>query len=1056
MQRELIDYLIVKRSEYFDPGYYLLKYPDCRLADMDPLWHFVRYGWKEGRNPSADFDTEYYLKTNPDVKQALVNPLVHYIRYGRWEGRAPKPPQERATFTHRTVHASGWGNGLQNIVYTTGVKIYWAIPSKYRQIVLQWAYTHFGFIFSGMPDYEGWLVSRKCVQDIGYYKSNPLVDMKSVEPARGPGGKIAVHLHVFYPDLIEELVEGLKNMPFPYDLYVSVVNDKALEICQRTFADLPHCHKVEIRRVANRGRNIAPLFCAFGEELSHYDYIAHLHTKKSLYNRGATGGWREYLYHNLLGSGERIRQIFTLMQGASPHGIVYPQNYVLLPYWANTWLGNGELGRIWCARLGIGDVPRGYFDYPASSMFWARGDALAPLFKAGITLKDFPAESGQTDGTLAHTLERLFVLCSLKQGMRPGIIRDEEFSSWSAWRFDQYTNRSYRAMLGMLNAPQVKLIVFDIFDTLLCRPLLDPETIKEIVARRVGGDAGLLYKRYRAAAEPHARQAQGQDVGMDEIYAHLGKLTGLPKAHLAELRRAEEEVEEASLQPRWEVLRLYQDALATGKPVVLLTDMFLPREQIEKFLRKYEIEGWDGLFVSNEVGLRKDDGRLYEKVLAQYALEPSQMLVIGDNERSDVQIPCDMGASFLPLLRPVELARGLPRFSALIASHEQGDDVDAEITLGLVVRKNFAPILYPSFDPASLVQATPYNLGYSLVGPLLTSFSQWLLQKAREEEIEQLYFLAREGRLMEEVYNCWSQGVTDAPQSDYLIISRRAAGVAAILTFEDILEISRMIYFSNTIESFLHTRYGLTLNDERWKELSETTGWARDTGVKVENRKVEHLVPLLRSLEREIVAQAQRERQALLAYLREKGLVRDRDSLQAVVDIGFGGSIQGYLSKLLSRKVHGYYLMTDDRSPRIAETYDVILRGCFCENVTQSPNAPAMYRYSFELEKLLSTTEPQVEYYEIDAGGNVEAHCRDLSPAEIEPADIREEIRKGTIDYTEDARRTREEMLPDFQPSRWTAQMLVEAFLTQRSSSEEELLSQIILDDYYCGRDLVS
>lgn len=81
--RDLVDYLIIKKSGAFDPAYYLLHYADVRQADVDPLWHFVTHGWKEGRNPSAEFDTEYYLRKNPDVKQAGVNPLVHYLRFGQ-------------------------------------------------------------------------------------------------------------------------------------------------------------------------------------------------------------------------------------------------------------------------------------------------------------------------------------------------------------------------------------------------------------------------------------------------------------------------------------------------------------------------------------------------------------------------------------------------------------------------------------------------------------------------------------------------------------------------------------------------------------------------------------------------------------------------------------------------------------------------------------------------------------------------------------------------------------------------------------------------------------
>jgi hypothetical protein len=55
---------------------------------MDPLLHYEEYGWKEGRNPSAQFDTGKYLAANPDVAAAHMDPLLHYELYGNSEGRA--------------------------------------------------------------------------------------------------------------------------------------------------------------------------------------------------------------------------------------------------------------------------------------------------------------------------------------------------------------------------------------------------------------------------------------------------------------------------------------------------------------------------------------------------------------------------------------------------------------------------------------------------------------------------------------------------------------------------------------------------------------------------------------------------------------------------------------------------------------------------------------------------------------------------------------------------------------------------------------------------------
>jgi len=94
MKHALLDYFSISKSGLFDEHYYLLNNPDVRGADVDPVIHFIRTGWKEFRDPSESFSVVYYLDSNPDVKASGVNPLVHYIRYGKAEGRLPLPPAE--------------------------------------------------------------------------------------------------------------------------------------------------------------------------------------------------------------------------------------------------------------------------------------------------------------------------------------------------------------------------------------------------------------------------------------------------------------------------------------------------------------------------------------------------------------------------------------------------------------------------------------------------------------------------------------------------------------------------------------------------------------------------------------------------------------------------------------------------------------------------------------------------------------------------------------------------------------------------------------------------
>ena len=82
------EYKIIKKSGLFDEQYYLKTYEDVRKADSDPIKHYVKNGWKEGRNPSERFDTNFYLENYPDVRDAGINPLVHFIWYGSKEGRS--------------------------------------------------------------------------------------------------------------------------------------------------------------------------------------------------------------------------------------------------------------------------------------------------------------------------------------------------------------------------------------------------------------------------------------------------------------------------------------------------------------------------------------------------------------------------------------------------------------------------------------------------------------------------------------------------------------------------------------------------------------------------------------------------------------------------------------------------------------------------------------------------------------------------------------------------------------------------------------------------------
>jgi hypothetical protein len=81
----------LRRSGLFDAAWYTARYRDVGRSGMDPLYHYLRYGGFEGRDPNPDFNSDWYSRTYLTVVGARVNPLLDYVRTGSKSGRDPSP-----------------------------------------------------------------------------------------------------------------------------------------------------------------------------------------------------------------------------------------------------------------------------------------------------------------------------------------------------------------------------------------------------------------------------------------------------------------------------------------------------------------------------------------------------------------------------------------------------------------------------------------------------------------------------------------------------------------------------------------------------------------------------------------------------------------------------------------------------------------------------------------------------------------------------------------------------------------------------------------------------
>ena len=214
--------------------------------------------------------------------------------------------------------------------------------------------------------------------------------------------------------IAEEFSRYFLNIPFLFDLYITTDTDIKRDRLERLFYNWNG--KVEIRIAPNRGRDIAPKLITFRDIYDHYEYILHIHTKKSPHHEGLNH-WRYYLMESLLGSTEVVKSVFEAFRVSSHLGMIAPQHFEAIRNTAG-WGRNFKIAKRLAEKMGINISEYEPIDFPSGSMFWARTAALKPLLDLNLTTDDFPEEIGQVDETLGHAIERLFYLTCEHAGYR--------------------------------------------------------------------------------------------------------------------------------------------------------------------------------------------------------------------------------------------------------------------------------------------------------------------------------------------------------------------------------------------------------------------------------------------------------------------------------------------------------------------------------------------------------------------------------------------------------------------------------------------------------------
>lgn len=260
--------------------------------------------------------------------------------------------------------------------------------------------------------FDSWVMRSAWGKIPGYpdhWRTNPGITIEA--PAR-----VAVLVHVFFRDLLPEILAQLALVPVEYDLIVTNASGGPVDVV----GDLGQVKNVRVLALPNHGRDIWPTVAAVNSGiLDPYLVILKIHTKKSAWRAehelggdGAT--WRQSFIDQLLGSKANIIDILASFREDPSLGIVTADGSVLGPeFWGDNERNTHELAK----RLEM-DFVDADLRFPAGSVYWCRGIVLQGLRALSIAEMDFEPETGQVNATTAHALERLIGVVTAEAGLR--------------------------------------------------------------------------------------------------------------------------------------------------------------------------------------------------------------------------------------------------------------------------------------------------------------------------------------------------------------------------------------------------------------------------------------------------------------------------------------------------------------------------------------------------------------------------------------------------------------------------------------------------------------
>ncbi len=358
----------------------------------------------------------------------------------------------------------------------------------------------------------------------------------------------------------------------------------------------------------------------------------------------------------------------------------------------------------------------------------------------------------------------------------------------------------------------VDVISFDVFDTLLLRPFLEPTDLFSFIEKSENASGFAIE---RIAAENRARNKKSQkEVSIDDIYENI-----LPM--FKRLKGVELETERKLLYSNLFIKEIYSYAVEKNKKIICISDMYLDENYISQVLYEKGFSNISKVYVSSHYYKTKGSGELFKVVLDDLKIRKENLFHIGDNTISDYEIPKKLGIK----------AFNIPNIHVYFEETKWNLSKKEDIKFSILQAMFAESLFYANQQNWSYYR----NLGFHLAGPLVLSYLSFILKICKKNNIDKLLFVSRDSYSIMKIYEKY---FFSKMKIDYeYVYVQRLIGLKSTLDYN-----GEPRYLKKILEEYKNDGYKINISDsyednkiEFDRNLTEIKKWAKNNNDELKN-----------------------------------------------------------------------------------------------------------------------------------------------------------------------------------------------------------------------------